>query len=331
MGADYVFTSAYVRSLERNMLRAEQFRSMLASNNMDEICSTIQNAGYGSESDPFTADNYQRLTSQAKRSWINDLIALCDDFDGIKAFVYMYDYHNIKVLLKSEALGTDASDLLVDTGVFYADDMVDAVRNRKGNIVTPHMYEAILEAAETLARTGDPQYVDTICDKYCFLDMNEAADSTGNEFIKGFLRLYTDTINIMTYLRVKAVGGSWTYFREVFVPGGNVDELAFAKVTEADVATFAKAFESANLGEAVAVGREHYEKTGDFSILEKMCDDALIDYVSSAKIISYGSEVVLAYLYAKHIEAKNIRILMGGKLAGIAPELIAERIRKTYE
>ena len=193
------------------------------------------------------------------------------------------------------------------------------------------MYEAILEAAETLARTGDPQYVDTICDKYCFLDMNEAADSTGNEFIKGFLRLYTDTINIMTYLRVKAVGGSWTYFREVFVPGGNVDELAFARVTEADVATFAKAFESANLGEAVAVGREHYEKTGDFSILEKMCDDALIDYVSGAKIISYGPEVVLAYLYAKHIEAKNIRILMGGKLAGIAPELIAERIRKTYE
>lgn len=331
MGTDYIFSSAYIRSLERKMLTEEQFRSMIASNNINEICNTIQNAGYGSENEPLTPQNYQDVVGQSKRAWINEIIALSDKDEGLKAMPYLYDYHNIKVLIKAEALGVDRSDILLDTGALSVDIITDAVLNRKRDNVTPYMYNAIMESAEGLARTGDPQYVDIVCDKYSFLDINDSADISGNEFIKGFIRLYTDIINFMTYLRVKAVGGSWSYFRDVFVDGGNVDELEFSRVAEADVGVFAKAFTNSEMGEAVTVGREHYEKTGDFSLLEKLCDDALIEYIEKAKMISYGPEVLFAYMMAKHIEAKNVRILIAGKVSGVEPEKIAERIRRTYE
>ncbi len=331
MGTDYIFSSSYIRSLERNMLKEEQFRSMIASNNIDEICNTIQSAGYGSENEPLTPTNYQYIVGQTKRAWKNDIIALSDKYEGLKALVYINDYHNIKVLIKSEALGVDRSDILLDTGTLPVVDMKEAVLNRKGENITPFMYKAMMESAEALARTGDPQLVDTICDKYCFIDINESADIANNEFIKGFVRMYTDIINFMTYLRVKAVGGSWSYFRDVFVHGGNVEEQVFSRVTEADVGTFAKAFTNSEMGEAVTVGREHYEKTKDFSLLEKLCDDALMNYIEKAKMITYGPEVLFAYMVAKHIEAKNIRILIGGKLAGVEPEKLAERIRRAYE
>lgn len=331
MGTDYIFASSYIRSLERTMLKEDQFRSMISSNNIDEICNTIQSAGYGNENEPITPANYQHIVGQTKRAWKNEIIAMSEGYEGLKTLIYINDYHNIKVLIKAEALGVDRSDILLDTGTRSTVIMKDAVLNRKSDDVTPFMYKAIMESAETLARTGDPQLVDTICDKYCFIDINESAELANNEFIKGFVRLYTDIINFMTYLRVKAVGGSWTYFREVFVHGGNVDELVFSRITEADVGTFAKAFTNSEMGEAVTIGREHYEKTKDFSILEKLCDDALMEYIDKAKAISYGPEVLFAYMVAKHIEAKNIRVLMGGKLAGIEPEKLAERIRRAYE
>ncbi|HHW95539.1 MAG TPA: hypothetical protein GX736_06405 [Mogibacterium sp.] len=331
MGTDYIFSSAFIRSQERKMLRDEQFRSMIASNNIDEICNTIQNAGYGSESEPFTPTNYQEVVGQSKKEWANEISVLSEQYEGLKVLAYINDYHNIKVLVKAEALGIDRSDILLETGTLSTDVMTEAVLNRKSDNVTPFMYQAIMESVEGLARTGDPQYVDTTCDKYCFKDINESVDIADNEFIKGFIRLYTDIINVMTFLRVKAVGGSWSYFKDVFVDGGNVDELEFSRVSEADAATFAKAFTGSDMGDALTVGREHYEKTGDFYLMEKLCDEALMEYIEKAKTISYGPEVLFAYMIAKDIEAKNIRILMGGKLAGVEPEKLAERIRRTYE
>jgi len=67
-----------------------------------------------------------------------------------------------------------------------------------------------------------------------------------------------------------------------------------------------------------------------FTTIEKLFDNKLIEYVKSAKYISYGIEPLAAYLIAKENEIKIARIIMAGKLAGIPSELIRERMRETY-
>ena len=61
-----------------------------------------------------------------------------------------------------------------------------------------------------------------------------------------------------------------------------------------------------------------------------MVDNYIMDLMKSAKMIPFGGEPLLAYIYAKETEIKVIRIIMVGKLNNIAGEVIRERLRDIY-
>ena len=75
---------------------------------------------------------------------------------------------------------------------------------------------------------------------------------------------------------------------------------------------------------------ESMKETGSFTSIERLCDDAVMKYVKDAKYISFGIEPLIAYTAAKQAEIKSVRIVLAGKAAGLAPNLIRERLRETY-
>ena len=77
-------------------------------------------------------------------------------------------------------------------------------------------------------------------------------------------------------------------------------------------------------------GVEEYSKNGSAGLLEKLIDNYIMDMMKDAKLIPFGIEPVLAYIYAKETEIKVIRIIMVGKLNNIAGEVIRERLRDIY-
>ena len=328
--ANCVFASSMIRSLEKKLLKADQFNQMIDSGSIDDICRTIQEAGYGQDSEPFRPDTYQSILAKRELNLFDETLKLSKEFEALDVLNLVNDYHNIKVLLKAEALGKDRSDLLLDTGIIPAEKMAELVRDRD-KLLSEEMLKAVLEASETHARTKDPQLIDFICDKYCFIEMNKIANSTGNEFIKGYVRTKIDSTNLKTYARVKAMGQAWSYFNEVFIEGGEIDTFTYQKAYNEDAAQFGSHFRGTLLAEAASTGLEDFAKTNDFRLFEKLCDDAMIEYAKGGKEVTFGIEVVFAYYVAKQYEITNIRVLMAGKLANMDPETIKERMRKTYE
>ena len=55
-----------------------------------------------------------------------------------------------------------------------------------------------------------------------------------------------------------------------------------------------------------------------------------MNMMKEAKMIPFGGEPLLAYIYAKETEIKVVRIIMVGKLNNIAEEVIRERLRDIY-
>ena len=328
--ANCVFATAMTRSNEKKLLTSEQFRSMIDSGSIDDICRIIQDAGYGSDSEPFKPATYQKILSDRELNLFDDTLKMGKEFEVLDVLNLVNDYHNIKVLLKAEALGIDRSDILLNTGNIPAEKMTEYVRDRS-KMLSEDMLKAVLEASETHARTKDPQLIDFICDKYCFIEMNKIAEKCGNEFVKGYVKIKIDASNLKTYARVKAMGQPWTYFNEVFIEGGEIDTLLYQRAYNEDVAQFGSHFKGTLLYDAATIGREDLDKTGSFTMFEKLCDDAVVEYAKGGKEISFGIEVVFAYYVAKQIEMTNIRVLMAGKLANMNPETIQERMRKTYE
>ena len=65
-------------------------------------------------------------------------------------------------------------------------------------------------------------------------------------------------------------------------------------------------------------------------VLDCRCDNFYMDRVRGAKMIPFGPAVPAAYLIAREFEVKNLRIILGGKQAGLSPDAIRARVRRGY-
>ena len=52
--------------------------------------------------------------------------------------------------------------------------------------------------------------------------------------------------------------------------------------------------------------------------------------LGDAKLVAYGEEPVVAYLAAVESEITAVRMILTGRLAGIDPQTIRERLRDLY-
>ena len=327
---NFVYACARVRANERNLLSREKLNQMIDARTMEDACKVLQDAGYGEEGEVIQPLAYERTLVKESDKLYAFLHSLAPDAEEFRVFAYPFDYHNIKVLLKAEALGTDASSMLMSGGVLTPAQMEATVRERNTMALSKHMKTAIDEAMDTLARTRDPQTVDLICDRECYADISEVAEKSGNRYLKGYVGLLIDTINLKTFVRARRMGQNWSYFESVCLPGGGISARTYVAGYDEALPQFAQRLAATALAKAAEEGGAAIKETGAFTSIEKLCDDALIAYVKDAKYISFGIEPLIGYAVGKQMEIKTVRIILAGKLAGLDGSLIRERVRETY-
>ncbi|HBV69152.1 MAG TPA: hypothetical protein DEF04_13985 [Clostridiales bacterium] len=192
------------------------------------------------------------------------------------------------------------------------------------------MEKALKEIIEVFPKTNDPQLIDIILDKYCYEEMLKSAEETGSDFIIDYVKMQIDAINLKTYVRLKKMNKSWDFFSKVFLNGGRIHEQVFIKSYDEPFEKFAELLSAYGFKEIFLEGTEALKETGLFTTLEKLLDNKLMQHVKNAKYVPFGIEPLAGYLIAKDNEIKIARIILAGKLAGISPELIRERLRETY-
>ena len=69
---------------------------------------------------------------------------------------------------------------------------------------------------------------------------------------------------------------------------------------------------------------------GTLTAIERACDNAVNTYLGKAKLVSFGSEPMTAYLAAVENEITAVRMILTGRLAGVKSEAIRERLRDLY-
>ena len=69
---------------------------------------------------------------------------------------------------------------------------------------------------------------------------------------------------------------------------------------------------------------------GPMTRFELACDNAVTEYLSNARLAGYGEEPVIAYIAGLEGEITTVRMILTGRLAGIAPDIIRERLRDLY-
>ncbi len=327
---DYLFSTARVRSVEKNMLTRERAEKMIDAKTTEDALRVLDECNYGYENEPIVPNEYEKLLTDEHKKAYDFIMSIAPELNYFKMFLYPYDYHNLKVLLKSEYLGVDFSSSLVDTGSIDLKTLKYSLKERDFTKFTENMGKAVKEVIEVFPKTMDPQLIDIILDKNCYDEMLKAGKETNSAFIIDYVMLLIDTINIKTFVRLKKMKKSWDFFTKVFIPGGAVHEQVFFANFNEPFEKFAEQLSAYSFKEVFLQGTQALEETGLFTLLEKLLDNKIIQYIKNSKYIPFGIEPLAGYLIAKDNEIKIARIILAGKIAGISPELIKERLRETY-
>ena len=324
---DYLFLSTRIRALECSLLTRERMERMLDAPTAAEAAKVLQECGYP-EMEEVTVDSVNAVLAQVRQRTFDDLYLFAPDPGILDVFKIKYDYHNAKVLLKSEARGVDAARLLVDTGRVSPEQLQDCIRSSDFRGLPGHLSAAIQEAREVLGATGDPQLSDFALDRAYFEDMFDLARSSESRFLEGYVRINIDAANLKSLVRTLRMGKNVEFLQGVLFSGGNIDTRRILSAVNAG-GTITDLYATSVLKEAAEAGAAAITG-GGLTLFEKLCDDAVMAYVKDAKYVAFGEAPLVAYLVARESEFTAVRIIMTGLLADLPAEVIRERLRDSY-
>jgi V/A-type H+-transporting ATPase subunit C len=201
------------------------------------------------------------------------------------------------------------------------------ISGERGSLPKP-MAAVMGEAVGILSRTGDPQLADTAADKAYFAEMLAESGEAGGEFLTGYVRLLIDSANLRVFTRAARTGRDAGFLAASLIDGGraSVDELVklFPSADE-----LGAVFGDQPLKKAAALAREA-AAGGEQTRFELECDNAALAWFDSARYIAFGPTVVIAYLAQLEWEITAARMILTGRLSGMAPEVIRERLRENF-
>ena len=137
-----------------------------------------------------------------------------------------------------------------------------------------------------------------------------------------------DAANLRALIRTLRMGKNADFLAGVLFESGTVEPAAILAAANHPAGGLNEIYGLTRFAQAAEAG-ETALKGGSLTEFEKRCDDAVSDYLAGAQMIPFGEAPLLAYLAARETEYTNIRILLMGRAAGLSPEVIRSRLRRT--
>lgn len=324
---DYLVISARVKALETGLLTAERMEQILDAKSGEDAGKLLQEWGYP-QLDPRRPEAMDAALSAVREATLADLAEGTPDARYIDLFKVKYDYHNVKALLKAEAVGTAPDRMLMDMGRVSTAELAEAVRSRELDGLPETLAAAVAEAREVLDTTRDPQLSDIVLDRWMYRDMAQVAEDTGSQFLRGYVETQIDAANLRALIRTLRMGKNVDFLAGVLFESGTVEPAAILAAANHPAGGLNEIYGPTRFAQAAEAG-EAALKGGSLTEFEKRCDDAVSDYLAGAQMIPFGEAPLLAYLAARETEYTNIRILLMGRAAGLSPEVIRSRLRRT--
>lgn len=325
---DYLAISARIRGMENSLLTRERMEQILDARTDDEAVKILQECGYP-ELDPTHPEAMDAALSAAREATLADLADSAPDPRYIDIFKLKYDYHNAKALLKASAMGMDPGRLLMDMGRVSAAELQEAVQTSNFENLPTRLAAALTEAKEVLDTTRDPQLSDIVLDRWYYKDMDDVAEDTGSAFLRGYVRVQIDAANLRALVRTIRMGKNADFLRGVLFEGGEIAPDEILRVSTAGGSGIVELYAPTPFQAAAEAGAEAL-RGGAMTEFEKLCDDAVGEYLAGAQFVPFGEAPLLGYLAARETEYTNLRILLLGRSTGLSADVVRSRLRASF-
>ena len=326
----YMYASARVRALETGLVGRERIEALTAAASMDELYARLGEYGIALIRDAEGKVLEEQTLQGVLKATLDDVLESAPAPELFDFLRYPYDCLNIKAAIKCYFRKVSAGSMMSELSSVPAEQVLSMVEVGEFDALPAAMAKAAPLAMQAYEKTANPRQIDLILDRACFEDMLSVAKKSGEPLHVKLVRTKIDIANLMICLRlVRMQAGEQgaLLLEQAMLEGGMLDKdtlkTAYAG-GEVALLGCLRGTEYEKLGTALA------QSDGTAAMAERLADDCWMELVRTVKYTTFGASVLSAYFYAQEYAIRNIRIIIAAKRAGLAPEIIRERIRTSY-
>lgn len=320
MARDFIFAIARIRSKENELLTQQNLDQLMNCHNTDECIKFLKDKGYGNGTE---YDSDEIIKNELNKLW-SFMKELTSDISDFKIMLYTYDFHNLKVAVKSVISDISPDKFFIDRGIIDAKEIYNCVDKRQFYKLPDYMNDVAEEAFDILLKTNDSQLCDVILDSKNLEQILKTGEESKEPLIKYYGEFFVACANIKTAVRCCMMGKSSNFMKRAIVECKTLDKNKLIQNACKSIDDIYSYLLITDYKDAAA------ELKKSFSNFEKWCDNTLMIKIKQEKYNPFTFGAVIAYAMAKETEIKAVRIILSGKQNELDESVIRERLRDMY-
>ena len=321
----YAYACARLSALNKRLIEPQTLQRMLDGTASDAM-RALSDVRYGNLSDATEAD-VERMIEREMTDAMNEVRELSPNPAITDLFLLRADVQNLKVLLKARLLNqTDA--VFTPGGLYDRETLSAMVKDKQYAALPAILCEAMNALEKRLEIRVEPQVISIALDRAYLRHALET--SKKHPVFSQYFRAEADFDNVLTFLRLRAMGASIETLDEVILPEGGVKYADLYNAYELSFDALNRILGESVCREALLNGLNAMQRTGNISEVEKARDNYLLSLLSSHKYESETIYPIVGYYLAKEREGRAVRLIITGKRNGIPDSVIRERLVRLY-
>ena len=327
----FVQASVRIRNLEKKLLTKIQFERLYEADNLEEAIKHLNETAYSEDLAKIDrAENFEIALSNSLNRTYSEVLKFSPVKELVDILTYRFAFHNIKVAVKEKILEENFDHIY--SKVHYEDltKLKKQFETEKGEKGT--WYEdTVIQAYKVFEETKDPEKIEFFIDKKYFEKVLEVSKKMGLDLVEEYFRSMIDFLNIRTFIRCKRQEQDINILRAALLQDGYIDTEDIISYFYKDTEDLINSYKNSKIGKSLLLGLKGYNETGRLLLFEKHMENYLTNLLKErVKRMSYGPEIIFAYVHAKEIEIKNLRVCLVGRTNGLSADFIKERLREIY-
>lgn len=307
----------------------ETFDQLIRAEDFQQIGTILQPTVYGKYLTEDFQNHFEEALSADRSETFTELMEMAPDRDVVWIYTMRYTFHNLKSLTKAYYADATYDHLYLPDGLYQLEDVKNAIQTGKSGILAAELMDVIREVRDYMEESKILQGIDVIYDR-SYLDLQRTvAERVGEAELLTEVISFIDLTNITIALRCVLQKRTANFMAAVLSDAGAIPKAELVSFAEKDSQQLIQYLLDSEYAEILTAPLSGTEI--DFAALDLLSDDYLTQQYSAAQTVAFGPLPLLAYLNAKDVERKNLRLIIVGKRNGFTSQQIKERMRETYD
>lgn len=321
----YAYACARLSALNKRLIEPQTIQRMLDGTASDAM-RALSDVRYGNLSDATEAD-VERMIEREMTDAMQEVRELSPNPAITDLYLLRADVQNLKVLIKARLLN-QSETVFTPGGLYDRETLTAYVKDKQYGALPEILRDALNELEKRLEIHVEPQKISVALDRAYLA--HALKQSEKHPVFSQYFRAMADFDNVLTFLRLRAMGASIETLDEVILPEGGVRYADLYNSYELSFDSLNKVLGKSVCQEALLAGLNAMLRTGSIAELEKARDNYLVSLLSVHKYESETIYPIIGYYLAKEREGRAVRLIITGKRNGLADSVIRERLVKLY-